>query len=263
MTRTGAAVIRELAAGELHRVRSLWLDLHTHHLAVDPSIRPGVPPDESWARRAAQYAAWLAQPGAFALVAERDGGTAGYAVVSIGPPDDTYLAGRVMAHLESLSVAPAARGAGVGGALLEAVRARLGTLGAEMLFVSAFAANAGARRFYLSHGFTATQVLYAGPVAAPTPRPARPPAAVEVRDAAPGDEAAVAALLAELGAAVGPAEAARPRRRCRIRGRTRPGAGIAGGRDRSGGRSRRCRTRPGRGGRGRAGPSAAQAASRW
>ncbi|MFN8131129.1 MAG: GNAT family N-acetyltransferase [Solirubrobacteraceae bacterium] len=209
MTRTGAAVIRELAAGELHRVRSLWLDLHTHHLAVDPSIRPGVPPDESWARRAAQYAAWLAQPGAFALVAERDGGTAGYAVVSIGPPDDTYLAGRVMAHLESLSVAPAARGAGVGGALLEAVRARLGTLGAEMLFVSAFAANAGARRFYLSHGFTATQVLYAGPVAAPTPRPARPPAAVEVRDAAPGDEAAVAALLAELGAAVGPAEAAR------------------------------------------------------
>ncbi len=209
MTRPGAAVIRELAAGELHRVRALWLDLHTHHLAVDPSIRPGVPPDESWARRAAQYAEWLAQPGAFALVAERDGGPAGYAVVSIGPPDDTYLVGRVMARLESLSVAPAARGAGVGGALLAAVRARLGALGAEILFVSAFAANAGARRFYLAHGFTASQVLYVGPAAAPASRPPRPPAAVEVRDAAPRDEEAVAGLLAELGAPVGPGEAAR------------------------------------------------------
>jgi ribosomal protein S18 acetylase RimI-like enzyme len=174
-----ALAIRELGAGDLDGLRSLWLALHAHHLEVDEAVRPGVPPGESWPRRRAQYADWLANPEAFALVAERSGEIAGYALVSIGPPDDTYLTGRVTANLETMSVDPSARGTGVGSALLDAVRARLAALGAELLFVSALAANAGARRFYEGHGFAATQVLYVGAAArangGPAPRPAASP----------------------------------------------------------------------------------------
>ena len=71
------------------------------------------------------------------LVAEREGAIAGYLALD----GEGYVAG--------LYVAEAARGRGVGTALVEAAKA----LRPEGLTLWTFVANAGARRFYARHGF--------------------------------------------------------------------------------------------------------------
>ncbi|MBA3324921.1 MAG: GNAT family N-acetyltransferase [Rhodobacteraceae bacterium] len=71
------------------------------------------------------------------LAAERDGAVAGFLAVD----GEGFVA--------ALFVAEAARGQGVGAALLDAAKA----LRPEGLTLWTFAANAGARRFYGRHGF--------------------------------------------------------------------------------------------------------------
>jgi GNAT superfamily N-acetyltransferase len=70
-------------------------------------------------------------------------------VVRFGPdPDD---AGR--GHVFSLYVHPDAQGLGLGGALLRAAAARLGSAGHGVATLWVFTANAGARAFYRRHGW--------------------------------------------------------------------------------------------------------------
>ena len=76
--------IEPLAAGDLDRVESLWLELHAHHQAVAPELAPFVSDGTSWAARKAHYDHVLAA-GGFALIA-RDGGTdVAYALAAIEP----------------------------------------------------------------------------------------------------------------------------------------------------------------------------------
>jgi ribosomal protein S18 acetylase RimI-like enzyme len=142
----------------LDRLRPLWLALHHHHQAVGGErLGPYVDDDTSWTARRALYTEFLAG-GGFALLAERDGAPVGYAMVAIKTSaetelDDTWRAGERVAEIETLVVAPEARGAGVGSALLDAVDAELAGMGIEDVLIAAFVTNTDAIRLYERRGF--------------------------------------------------------------------------------------------------------------
>jgi len=79
------------------------------------------------------------------LVAELDGAVAGYAFFTLGY--NTDIAARAM-WLHDIFVKPAARGRGVGHALMAAVAAETLRLGGRSLEWGVHAANAGALEFY-------------------------------------------------------------------------------------------------------------------
>ena len=109
---------------------------------------------DAWARRRARYAKWLADGGAFLHVADSGAdGLVGYALARIVPGGAAQLAvPEPAAELESLSVAPAFRGRGVGSRLIGAVHDDLRDRGIEILGVTVFADNGDAARFYARHG---------------------------------------------------------------------------------------------------------------
>jgi ribosomal protein S18 acetylase RimI-like enzyme len=141
------------AGGEvLDRLEPLWLALHEHHQRVAP---PAVyqPRERSWAARRSAYVEWLSSPGSFVLLAEQAGELVGYALVHVqAGPDDTWVTGDRIAELETLSVAPEARGRGIGSLLLDRVDAELAGQGVKDLFVAALVGNDDAIRLYERRG---------------------------------------------------------------------------------------------------------------
>jgi ribosomal protein S18 acetylase RimI-like enzyme len=150
--------IRRAGAEALDRLRPLWLELHHHHQVVGgPRLGPYVSDDASWAARRELYAEFFAA-GGFAVLAEREDELVGYAMVAIKTSaetelDDTWVSGRRVAEIETLSVLPAARGAGVGGALLDRVDAELAAAGIDDVLIAAFVTNLDAIRLYERRGF--------------------------------------------------------------------------------------------------------------
>jgi ribosomal protein S18 acetylase RimI-like enzyme len=150
--------ISRAGAEVLDRLRPLWLELHHHHQAVGgEALGPYVGDDVSWAARRALYAGFLAA-GGFALLAERDGELIGYALVAIKTSeetemDDTWRTDARVAEIETLSVAPAARGAGAGSALLDRIDAELEAEGIHDVLIGAFVTNTDAIRLYERRGF--------------------------------------------------------------------------------------------------------------
>jgi len=145
----------------------LWKSLYGHHRSVDPMI-PGVAlrgEEESWSLRRAEYVQWLAEPDAFALIAEEEEGRAvGYALVHFREQDDSRVTGGRFGELESLAVLPEARGRGIGTALMAAVYRELRALGVGELEIGVLVTNDGARRFYEREGFRPWLVKYFGPL---------------------------------------------------------------------------------------------------
>src|SRR3954454_23546927 len=140
--------IEYLDPDAVDELEPLWSCMRERHGEIGPAwIGPTRERAESWARRRADYARWLGED-ALALVA-RDGGRAvGYAFVTLGESDSsTWLLEGRPAELESLAVLPEARGAGVGAALLAAVRERLRPLGVRRIDLTVVEGNGGARRF--------------------------------------------------------------------------------------------------------------------
>lgn len=96
--------------------------------------------------RARQWRHHVANPGAEVLVAERDGAIAGAAVVF-------FHASHGIARLYSIAVAPEARGAGVGEALLAAAERAARARGREKFRLEVRTDNAAARRLYERRGY--------------------------------------------------------------------------------------------------------------
>lgn len=78
------------------------------------------------------------------LVAEADGGVAGYVVARAAAAEGEIL---------NLAVAPAGRRRGIGHALVGQVAAELATRGVRDVFLEVRESNAGARALYAAHGF--------------------------------------------------------------------------------------------------------------
>ena len=144
--------IETVGVDAVDRLAPLWEVLRQHHVGVVPHL-PMRSPARSWEIRRALYETVLLDPDAFALVAVLDGRDVGYTVVALHEgPDDTWVTGDRIAEVETLSVVPDARGAGVGSALLDRVDVELERLGVHDLRIAVIPANDDAVRFYRRRG---------------------------------------------------------------------------------------------------------------
>ena len=108
---------------------------------------------DAWARRRARYEEWFADGSAFLHVAESTpDGLVGYALARIVQGSAQLAVPEPAAELESLSVARALRGRGIGSRLIAAVHDDLRARGVEILGVTVFAGNDDAARLYARHG---------------------------------------------------------------------------------------------------------------
>jgi ribosomal protein S18 acetylase RimI-like enzyme len=145
--------IRRLNLAELDRLEPLWSALRLHHAAIAPSFGPPRERADSWLRRRGEYERWLAEPRAFALVAERSCELLGYAMVHTRRGSPTWPLSDPAAELETLAVLPSERRQGIGTALLDAVQAELAASGITALSLLVVTGNDEALRFYERHGF--------------------------------------------------------------------------------------------------------------
>jgi GNAT superfamily N-acetyltransferase len=147
----------------LDELEPLWLALRDHHGAVSPEQGPVRDDAGSWARRRASYERWLADGGAFVLVARLDKRVVAYAFVrSVAADSSTWQHEGTALELETLSVRPDARGTGVGAQLLGLVRDELDREGHTTLWVTAVAQNEGALRFYEREGLRPAFIVMQG-----------------------------------------------------------------------------------------------------
>jgi ribosomal protein S18 acetylase RimI-like enzyme len=148
--------ILELGVGDVDLVEGLWKEMAAHHRDVVGDELPGRDPDESWQMRRAQYAAWLESGDGMLFLVPGEGAEQaplGYACLRIDTPGPTWDLGEKVGDLESLSVAAAARGEGIGTELIAHCRERLRTLGVRWWGVSVIAANERAAELYEREGF--------------------------------------------------------------------------------------------------------------
>lgn len=131
---SGVVSIERVGAERIEEMEPLCVALHEHHAAIRPELAggPARGAAESWERRRARYEAWLAQPGAFALLARnQDGAAIGFAVVTVEDSYDSWRCGEPIGEVHDIASLPDARGGGLGGALLARVAAELADAGVE------------------------------------------------------------------------------------------------------------------------------------
>jgi GNAT superfamily N-acetyltransferase len=156
---------RSSEPAELDRLEPLWNALQRHHVEVTPDLGPRTrerSDEEAWRIRRGKYERWLGDPDTFFVLAELDGEPVGYAFVTVGMPYASWDAGERLADLETLSILPAHRGAGIGAALIDAVWNHLSELGVADMQIVTTSTNAGAKRFYERHGFSHRMDVYYG-----------------------------------------------------------------------------------------------------
>ena len=135
----------------------LWLHLFDHHRSVgDAGIRV-IPRDQSWPHRRRLYEELFAEPDTFVVLAQRGSEPVGYALCHIREgADDTWDTGDRIGEIETLVLAPGARGDGVGSALMDAAKAELGRRGAATTLTAVLEGNDRAMDFYLQRGMKPT-----------------------------------------------------------------------------------------------------------
>lgn len=149
--------VTEATPADLPSVEPLWLGMKHHHAEVLGNDIPFLDDAESWARRRAKYEAWFEEPQTFLLLASEADGAApvGYAFCRVDGPRISSTVDFVsgVGQVESLSVAPASRGAGVGTALLAAARTGFVQRGCTYWSIGVVEGNAGATALYERTGF--------------------------------------------------------------------------------------------------------------
>lgn len=152
-----AHCIAELDASEVDRVAHLFQELVGFHREVVEGAWPVRSEEDAWAIRRKQYVAWLGSGRARMLAAVRaeapDSAPDGYAVLSTQPSSASWDLGERIGELETLAVAAAARGQGIGTMLMEACEERLRSAGISYWGVAVVEANEGATRLYERAGF--------------------------------------------------------------------------------------------------------------
>lgn len=96
-------------------------------------------------------------PDQLLLVAEHAGSVAGFVYVVT---NRDYFSGELQAYVEDLAVAPATRGQGIAGALMQAVERWARTRGYRRIRLAVWFQNERARRFYDHAGFQPETMYY-------------------------------------------------------------------------------------------------------
>ena len=153
--------ISRAGADRLDDLRPLFVALHGHHRHVTPRPIPLIESaDAAWEARRAGYAEYLADGSGFLHIADEDGVAVGYAFTVLrDATDDTFPLAPRYAELYTLSVAPEARGSGVGSQLMDAVDELIAGLDVAALQVAVMADNADAIRLYERRGLVTGEIL--------------------------------------------------------------------------------------------------------
>lgn len=146
-----------VAAGSerVAEVKPLFLSLHAHHRACAPgaaAVATFREDEDAWERRCQHYVTLLESARGHLLIAAEAGELVGYAVVSETGGQTSLATGGRMAELETLSVTPGGRGAGIGTALMDAVYKLIRSLQIEEVMLYVMDGNNGALRFYERRG---------------------------------------------------------------------------------------------------------------
>lgn len=137
--------------------KDLWLSLHHHHQAVSPDLHPFLDDAHSWPEIDPLFA--KSAKDNLLFIARMNGEAAGLASVAVYEAADlvtywdTWITGDQVAETKFLVVGEKYRGQGVGTALMNAVERALQAHAVTDHLIGAIAPNAGAIRFYQSHGF--------------------------------------------------------------------------------------------------------------
>jgi ribosomal protein S18 acetylase RimI-like enzyme len=156
----GVTIIRGTAS-DIPRLEPLWVAVHHQHTASMPELGPYVSDAETWHERRGLYEELFRKPDTVLLLARLGERLVGYALVHVTPASetwaaDTWVTGERVAELESISVLPEYRGAGIGTLLLDASHREIEALGVHDVIIGALPGNAGAIRLYERHGYRPT-----------------------------------------------------------------------------------------------------------
>lgn len=127
-----------------------WEALYDHHASVGAAGLATIPRADSWPLRRAHYERIFAghEWASVWLVRDQAGARLGYALAFA-----TTLNERPAVVLESLSLLPAARGAGIGSELIRIAFAHARDRAAELGVIDVMGGNRRTRELYLRHGF--------------------------------------------------------------------------------------------------------------
>lgn len=151
-------MIDVLAAHDIDRLRPLWLQLQAHHRQVGSHLEAVAPmraPEDTWRVRRDLYVEWLRSPLTRAFTAGGGDRLLGYAMVRVAESPGSWQWGERVGVLETLVVDAAARGAGIGQALVSAARDHLAQHDVQVMNISVLAGNDAALHFYEREGATA------------------------------------------------------------------------------------------------------------
>jgi ribosomal protein S18 acetylase RimI-like enzyme len=149
------------SAADIPRLEPLWAAVHHQHQASMPELGPYVSDEITWRERRKLYEELFRKPDTFLVLASIGDRLVGYALTHMTPVRETWIAdtwetGDRIAELESISVLPEHRGAGIGSALLDAVHKELDSVGIEDVIIGALPGNEGAIRLYERFGYRPT-----------------------------------------------------------------------------------------------------------
>lgn len=153
--------VRVGGADDLDALAPLWIAVHHRHIESMPELAPYVSDEETWRERRGLYAELLAKPDTLLLLASVGDELIGYGLAHVMPLaetwiPDTWRTGELIGEIESLSVAPAYRGSGLGSQLLDRLEAHLRERGATDLVLGALPGNSDAIRLYERRGYRPT-----------------------------------------------------------------------------------------------------------
>ena len=161
--RSGADPLRIVRGSkeDIPSLEPLWVAVHHVHQASMPELAPYVSDEETWRERQALYEEVFRKPETFLFLARVEHELVGYALGHVlGSAEswwsDTWRTGDRIGELESISVLPEHRGAGIGSALLDAVEAEFARLGVDDQVIGVLPGNVDALRLYRRRGFRPT-----------------------------------------------------------------------------------------------------------
>jgi ribosomal protein S18 acetylase RimI-like enzyme len=154
-------IVRDGGAGDLGRLRPLWLAVHDRHQRSMPELAPYAADDVSWRERRGVYERLFATYEPVLLLAQDGDRLVGYGLGYAMPAADSWLAdtwvtGERIGEIESLGVLPEYRGRGIGTRLLQQLQDRLREQGAADLVLGVLPGNTDAVRLYERFGYRPT-----------------------------------------------------------------------------------------------------------
>lgn len=161
--------IVEIGPGEIGSLRELLRGLHAHEVAVQPALghTPARSDEDYWQRYSSRFADWYRNGDGYCFAARETGGGEylGFVFGIEKESDSAYdTGGERLGYIEEIAVLDAARGAGVGRALMDAARARLRERGITSFKLSTVPGNDAAREFYAKLGLKPAARLLIGEV---------------------------------------------------------------------------------------------------